>query len=56
MDIARQLKQGVNTGDLVFGQRQTSVACTSGKAKVVLVAANCPESFINELRTSPPTK
>tara|TARA_B100000929_G_scaffold284599_1_gene267081 strand:- start:729 stop:1025 length:297 start_codon:yes stop_codon:yes gene_type:complete len=54
MDIARQLKQGINTGNLVFGQRQTSVACTSGEAQVVLVAANCPESFINELRTSHP--
>ncbi len=54
MDIARQLKNGINTGNLVFGQRQTSAACTSGEAQVVLVAANCPESYINELRTSHP--
>ena len=54
MDMARQLKQGINTGSLVFGQRQTSSACAKGEAQLVLVAANCPESFIDELRTSHP--
>jgi len=55
MDIARQLKQGINTGKLVFGQRQTSSHCSKGDAKLVLVAANCPESFINNLRNSHPS-
>ena len=55
MDIARQLKQGINTGKLVFGQRQTSSHCSKGDAKLVLVAANCPESFINDLRNSHPS-
>ena len=55
MDIARQLKQGINTGDIVFGQRQTSSECYKGSAKMVLVAANCPESFIDELRNSHPS-
>jgi large subunit ribosomal protein L30e len=54
MDMARQLKQGINTGSLVFGQRQTSSACAKGEAQLVLVAANCPESFIDKLRTSHP--
>ena len=49
MDIARQLKQGINTGNIVFGQRQTSSECSKGEAKMVLVAANCPENFIDEL-------
>ena len=48
MDIARQLKQGINSGELVFGQRQTVSHCTKGGAKLVLVASNCPESFIDE--------
>ncbi|MEC7756797.1 MAG: 50S ribosomal protein L30e [Candidatus Thermoplasmatota archaeon] len=55
MDIARQLKQGINTGKLVFGQRQTSSHCSKGDAKLVLVAANCPESFIHDLRNSHPS-
>ncbi|MBM67226.1 MAG: 50S ribosomal protein L30e [Euryarchaeota archaeon] len=54
MDMARQLKQGINTGSLVFGQRQTSSACANGEAQLVFVAANCPESFIDELRISHP--
>ena len=55
MDIARQLKQGINTGEFVFGQRQTSSHCSKGDAKLVLVAAICPESFINDLRNSHPS-
>ena len=55
MDIARQLKQGINSGELVFGQRQTLSHCTKGGAKLVLVASNCPESFINDLRNSHPS-
>ena len=54
MDIPRQLKQGISSGILVFGQRQTKTSCASGEAKLVLVAANCPESFINEVRNSYP--
>ena len=55
MDIARQLKQGINSGELVFGQRQTVSHCTKGGAKLVLVASNCPESFIDDLRNSHPS-
>jgi len=55
MDIARQLKQGINTGDIVFGPRQTSSECSKGSAQMALVAANCPESFIDELRNSHPS-
>ena len=50
MDIARQLKQGINTGAIVFGQRQTASECSKGAAKLVLIAANCPEPFIDEIR------
>ena len=55
MDITRQLKQGINSGGLVFGQRQTVSLCTKGGAKLVLVASNCPESFIDDLRNSHPS-
>lgn len=55
MDIARQLKQAISTGNIVFGQRQTTSVCSKGDAKMILVAANCPESFIDGLRNSHPS-
>ena len=55
MDLARQLKQGINSGDIVFGQRQTTSECSKGNAKMVLIAANCPDSFVDEIRNSFPS-
>ena len=54
MDLARQLKQGISTGNVLFGQRQTISACNKGDARLVLVAANCPEDYISSLTTSHP--
>ena len=54
MDIARQLKQGISTGNVLFGQRQTISACNKGDARLVLVAANCPEDYISSLTTRQP--
>ena len=47
MDLARQLKQGISTGNLLFGQRQTKNACAKGDARMVLVAANCPKEYLS---------
>tara|TARA_B100000131_G_scaffold63988_1_gene60304 strand:- start:1286 stop:1582 length:297 start_codon:yes stop_codon:yes gene_type:complete len=55
MDIARQLKQAITTGSMVFGQRQTTSSCSSGNAKMVILAANCPASFIDEIRNKYPS-
>jgi large subunit ribosomal protein L30e len=54
MDVPRQLKNAINTGEVVFGQRQTSSHCSKGEAKMILVAANCPESYVNDVRNSFP--
>ncbi len=54
MDLARQLKQGITTGKVLFGQRQTASACIKGDARLVLVAANCPEGYITDLTSSHP--
>ncbi|MDG1536070.1 MAG: 50S ribosomal protein L30e [Candidatus Thalassarchaeaceae archaeon] len=54
MDLARQLKQGISTGTVLFGQRQTTSACTKGDARLVLVAANCPADYISNLAASHP--
>ncbi|MFQ3343811.1 MAG: 50S ribosomal protein L30e [Candidatus Poseidoniales archaeon] len=54
MDLTRQLKQGINTGTLLFGQRQTLSACAKGDARMILVAANCPTGYISELNDAHP--
>ncbi len=46
MDISRQIKQGISTGRLVFGQRETIAACSRGDARLVLIAANCPQKHV----------
>lgn len=54
MDISRQIKQGITTGRLVFGQRETLAACSRGDARLVLVAANCPEEHVERMTTNHP--
>ena len=54
MDVARQLKNAINSGKVIFGQRQTSSLCSTGEAKLVLIAAICPDNYIDELRNSSP--
>ena len=55
MDISRQIKQGISTGKLVFGQRETLVACARGDARLVLIAANCPEEHVEKMSSSHPS-
>ena len=54
MDISRQIKQGISTGKLVFGQRETLAACARGDARLVLIAANCPEEHVEKMSSSHP--
>ena len=54
MDLARQLKQGISTGNLLFGQRQAKSACSKGDARMVLVAANCPKEYISDIKQNHP--
>ncbi len=49
MDLGRNLKQCLNTGKILFGQRETMGACDKGDARLVIVAANCPEEFIGSM-------
>ena len=55
MDLSRQLKNAISTGKLLFGQRQAVDACASGEAKLIILAANCPEDYINNLHASHPS-
>ena len=54
MDLSRQLKNAIATGNLLFGQRQAKDACASGAAKMIILAANCPEDYTTELRAAHP--
>mgnify|MGYP005748056671 FL=1 len=54
MDLSRQLKIAISTGKLLFGQRQASDACASGEAKLIIMAANCPQEYLDKLHASHP--
>ena len=54
MDISRQIKQGISTGELVFGQRETISACARGDARLILVAAKCPQEHVDVLASNHP--
>ena len=45
IDVARALKVAVDTGDVRFGIRTVRHAAKSGKARLVVVAANCPDDL-----------
>ena len=54
MDLSRQLKTAISTGKLLFGQRQAIDACASGEAKLVIIMANCPQEYIDNLHANHP--
>jgi large subunit ribosomal protein L30e len=54
MDLSRQLKIANTTGDLLFGQRQAIDACAKGDAKCIILAANCPQEYIDDLAAKHP--
>ncbi|RJU86898.1 MAG: 50S ribosomal protein L30e [Candidatus Poseidoniales archaeon] len=54
MDISRQLKIANATGNLLFGQRQAIDACGRGDAKCIILAANCPQEYVDDLSAKHP--
>ena len=54
MDLSRQLKTAIKTGDLTFGQNQASNACANGEAKLLIFSLNCPQKYIDDLRARHP--
>ena len=54
MDISKQLKIANTTGELLFGQRQAIDACAEGDAKCIILAANCPQEYIDDLAAKHP--
>ena len=54
MDLPKQLKNAISSGTLLFGQNQTACNCVSGKARIVILAANCPLDFVSDLKSRHP--
>ncbi len=54
MDMSKQLKIANTTGELLFGQRQAIDACAEGNAKCIILAANCPQEYIDDLAAKHP--
>jgi len=45
IDVARALKMAVDTGEVRFGLRSVRLAAKAGKARLVVVASNCPDEL-----------
>lgn len=54
MDLQKQLKNAQDGGSLLFGQRQAQDACARGEAKLIILAANCPQDYIDQLHAGHP--
>ena len=54
MDLGRQLKTAISSGELTYGQNQAMDACANGNAKLIIFAANCPQDYIDGLRARHP--
>ncbi|MHC1567201.1 MAG: 50S ribosomal protein L30e [Candidatus Syntropharchaeia archaeon] len=49
MDLDRRLRTVIKTGKVVIGSRETLKMVRNGKAKLVIVASNCPEEVRREI-------
>lgn len=48
IDLGRAIKTAMTTGEVRFGLAQTRKALKAGKARLVIVAANCPDRSLRE--------
>jgi large subunit ribosomal protein L30e len=53
MDFNVSLRRAIKTGDVILGQNQTEQSINEGSAKMVVLAANCPENFRESVRDKP---
>ena len=49
MDLNRELRSAISTGSVWLGASQCREAVASGKAKLVLLARNCPAAVVAEI-------
>lgn len=51
MDFNASLRRAIKTGEALLGQNMTSQCIENGKAKMVVVAENCPENYREMLKS-----
>jgi large subunit ribosomal protein L30e len=51
MDFNASLRRAIKTGNVILGQDKTQKCIQEGKAKIVVVAQNCPEKFRTQLKS-----
>jgi large subunit ribosomal protein L30e len=49
IDVNRQIKIVVKTGKVGFGCKKAVEASKTGKAKLIIIASNCPEDHKNDI-------
>ena len=52
MDFNISLRRALKTGKVFLGQNSTRTCITEGKARLVVVASNCPGEFRKYLQTT----
>lgn len=52
MDIQRALKIAVSTGKVYIGAERTKRAVKEKKAKLVVVASNCPKEYVDFVKSA----
>ncbi|MEM3522797.1 MAG: 50S ribosomal protein L30e [Candidatus Bathyarchaeia archaeon] len=49
IDVNRQIKVAIKTGKVIFGCKKALEASKTGKAKLIILASNCPEDHKNDI-------
>lgn len=49
IDVNRQLRILIKSGKVEFGAKRALEAAKTGKAKMIILASNCPEKFKTEI-------
>jgi large subunit ribosomal protein L30e len=49
MDVNKQIRMAVKTGKVDFGSKAALSSATFGRAKLLILARNCPEEFRENL-------
>ena len=52
MDFNASLRRAIKTGNVILGQHNTQKSIKEGKAQIVVVAQNCPEKFMTQLKSN----
>jgi large subunit ribosomal protein L30e len=52
MDFNASLRRAIKTGNVILGQHNTQKSIKEGKAKIVVIAQNCPEKFRTQLKSN----